>query len=225
MLVHIVHIKQWPKKWCYGIELIGFVRGPLSTGISNYQVSFLVPPDLLQSLRFTVTYGHSFLENSWLCVIINSVHDQTNFRNNGLLITSHWSKDHFSTCSVFTLHLHLGLRRITKEPCYCEMNSVVQVIETWWVSLYTITDVNSTMNQSLSWPSNTRTTKKLCCWDMYSVVQVIETCWISLSLGSMSELAFVSIRIEGRLRNHVKCILWSTWLTLGEVHHCTIVAC
>ena len=97
-------------------------------------------------------------------------------------------------------------RRMTNDPCYCEMYSVVQVIETWWVSLYTIT-AKLKCYIILPWINvwvglcYRRTTKESCYCEMHFVVQVmmmIEAWFYTIT----AQLKHVNFTIK-------QCLSWS----------------
>ena len=51
-----------------------------------------------------------------------------------------WSMLILAWTNVWTNLCFYSNKRLSKEPSYCETYSVEQVIETWWVSLHTITE-------------------------------------------------------------------------------------
>ena len=76
----------------------------------------------ITSIRNRATVKH-ILRNKWLR--FGEVHYTLSLHNWSMLILV-WS----------SLCVH-SYRMTTKKPCFCEMHSVQQVIETWWGSLYT----------------------------------------------------------------------------------------
>ena len=79
------------------------------------------------------------------------------------LSLQNWSMLILPSITVWADICFYSYRRSTKESYYCETYSVKQMIETWWVSLYTLTaqwkHVNSSMNELIFVSIHKRLTK------------------------------------------------------------------
>ena len=90
-----------------------------------------------------------------------------------------WSMLILAWTNVWTNLCFYSNKRLSKEPSYCETYSVEQVIETWWVSLHTITEHLKRLLAELAlfFYLYRRLTKQSCFYDTFFV---IETWWVSL---------------------------------------------
>ena len=93
-------------------------------------------------------------------------------------------------------------RRSTKEPFYCETYYMEQVIEIWWVSLYTITAQLKHVNSTI-WADFFFHSYWFYC-ETYYMEQVIEIWWISLYTIT-AQLKHVNSTIN-------QCLSWPLFL-------------